>query len=190
MQAECDAARHHAEVAAARSVNLQRSKQTHRIRQLFALDEEEGELHLEHDDGYAADTDVGGGSRGQQRQPSGSHAERRLQFEQRSQVATKKAVQYCTLLAEPLAALERKLMEEPFATLQQHVVTYSRNPIHPGCAHPPGSISISKWRPVLIRSIAGSGLIEIPIFRCARPPWRAWAGIVLVLVPCGWLDCP
>lgn len=183
-QAECAAARHNAEVAGARGATLQRAKQTHRMRQLFAHEEDlEGDLELGNDDSFAADAlhddqDVTGGSRGQQRQPSGLHALRRLLYEQRFQVATKKAVQYCTLQAPQLAALERELMEEPFAILQRHVSTYSGSPTHLGCAHPPDSISISGWRSVLIQGMAGVGSIEIPIFRCATPAWRAWSGTV------------
>lgn len=164
-----------AAMAERRRLQLQRSKATYEMQVLMGDEEDVPPLPDYDDYGEELQDDsqpasagcashAAGGSSGQ---PSTSHAQRKLAFEQSFRQHTEQGLKYKTLLAPQLAEFERHDLQHRVETIQERVHRMARclMAAHPGCPARGGTQPIS-WRPVLLRVIHGTGLIYVPLFRC------------------------
>lgn len=162
-----------AEAAAARAAELQRALHTRTVQNLFAeeddllQDDHPPEVEEEAESGSSAQPRgaprAAGGARAGSRDPPPSHGQRRLLFELRFQADHKLALRYKTMLSDQHAAAQEQDHMRQLEAVQQRVHSYVREgALHPDCA---GDAEVISWRPVLFRSLLGTGKIMIPKFR-------------------------
>lgn len=165
-----------AEATAARAAELRRALHTRQLQNLFA--EEEDLLQYEDPPELEEETEAGsstqphgaprtaGGAQGGPRAPPLTHAQRRVRFEQRFQADHDLALKYRTMFSGDHAAWQEQDHMRQLAAVQQRVCDYvGKGALHPDCA---GHAEVIDWRPVLLRSLLGTGQLMVPKLRWAH----------------------